>query len=176
MRLTLLLTAALTFSACTTMAGGAATMAAQAAMTDADILQVFMTSNEGEIVTSRPAVDDSQNADVRQFAQDMIAMHTEVNQRAMALELDPRENQVSLSMRQNAMAKAAQIDRASGAAQDMTYMETQVVLHGHTRDMLMNVLIPNARDPQLKALLTQSLPTVEEHLRRAQQIHHGMMM
>ena len=150
-------------------------MAAQTAMTDADILRVFMTSNDGEIVTSQAVVGDAQNAEVRQFAQMMIAEHTALNDRARALGMEPRDNQVAASMRQNATAKAAQIDGMSGAMQDRTYTETQVVLHGNTLDMLTNVLIPNARDARLRALLTEARPSVEQHFRRAQQLHMAAM-
>lgn len=145
------------------------------AMTDADILKVFMASNDGEIVTSRAVLTGTQNADVRRFAQMMVDEHTAVNARAMALALAPRDNQVSASMAQNATAKAAQIGGATGMAKDKMYMETQVVLHGNTLDMLTNVLIPGARDPQLRALLTATRPAVEGHFREAQRLHHGMM-
>ncbi len=155
------------------MADGA--MASQAMMADADVLKVFMTSNDGEIVTSQAVVGRTQNADVRAFAQMMITDHTAVNDRAAALDLQPRDNMVAMAMRQNATAKSAQIASMSGAMQDKTYMETQVVLHGHTLDMLNNVLIPNARDPQLRALLTEARGPVEQHLRRAEQIFKGMM-
>lgn len=178
MRSLLFLPAALLLSACS-MSGGmarsGAPMAAQTAMTDADILKVFMTSNDGEIVTSQAVVGDAQSAEVRQFAQMMITDHTALNDRARALGIEPRDNQVAASMRQNATAKAAQIDAMSGAMKDRTYMETQVVLHGNTLDMLTNVLIPNARDARLRALLTEARPSVEQHFRRAQQIHHAMM-
>lgn len=179
MRPFLLLSAALFLSACamtnTTAPRAGMPMAGMTAMTDADILRVFMASNEGEIVTSRAVLTGTQNADVRRFAQMMVDEHTAVNQRAMALDLDPRDNQVSASMTQNATAKAAQIGGATGAAKDRLYMETQVVMHGHTLDMLTNVLIPGARDPQLRALLTESRTAVERHFREAQRLHHGTM-
>lgn len=152
-----------------------AAMAAPTMMTDADILKVFMTSNDGEIVTSQAVVDDAQSADVRRYAQMMISMHTTLNDRARAIGIEPRDNQVSASMRQNATAKAAQINSMSGAMQDRAYMETQVVLHGNTLDMLTNVLIPNARDARLRALLTEARPSVEQHFREAQRMHHAMM-
>lgn len=180
MRFTLLLCCVVALSACGmtgNMAGRPGAMASPTmAMTDGDILKVFMTSNDGEIMTSQAVVGDAQSADVRQFAQDMIAMHTQMNQRAMALGMAPRDNQVSMSMRQNAQAKTAQIDQMAAMMQDKTYMEAQVVMHGHTLDMLTNVLIPNAQSPELRALLTAARPDVEAHFRRAQQIHHGMMM
>ncbi|HEX8297685.1 MAG TPA: DUF4142 domain-containing protein [Rubricoccaceae bacterium] len=175
MRLSLLLLSVVALSACSTMGQMAGPMAATATLSDPEILRVAMTSNEGEIITSQAVVGETQNAEVRQFAQDMIAMHTRLNEQGMALEIPPRENQVSASMTQNAAAQAGKIGAASGTAQDMMYMETQVTLHGHTLTMLDNVLIPNADEARLRAYLTAARPMVEEHLRRAQRIHHSMM-
>ena len=184
MRLSLLLTAAVLLSACASsthptgaaMAGGmpAGAMAPPTALSDADILAVFIASNAGEIVTSQAVLAGGQSADVRQYAQRMIDAHTAVNERARALRIAPRDNAVSASMTQNATAKAAQIGSMSGAAKDMAYVETQVVLHGNTLDMLTNVLIPNARDPQLKALMTETRPDVEAHLRDAERTFKAM--
>lgn len=158
------------------MGGGPMSGPMATALTDAEILQVFKTSNDGEIVTSNAVVRDAQNADARAYAQERITMRTALNGRTDALSVDPRDDQVSASMRQNATAKAAEIDRMQGAMQDMTYVEAQVVLHGHTLDMLNNVLIPNARDPQVRALLTEARPSVQDHFERAKRLHHDMMM
>ena len=179
MRFSVLLCAILLAPGCAMTGNQAGNMpmgTAMTAMSDAGILKVFMTSNDGEIVTSQAVVSDAQSADVRRYAQEMITMHTQLNERAMALQLEPRDNQVSASMRQNATAKAAQINGMAGAMQDMTYVETQVVLHGNTLDMLNNVLIPNARDASLKALLTEARPSVQQHFEQAKQLHMQMAM
>ena len=180
MRSLLLLAAAASLSACATPArttGGMSgpTAASAVTLSDPEILRVAMTSNDGEIVTSQAVVGETQNADVRQYAQEMITMHTELNEQGMALGIAPRENQVSTSMTQNATAQAGKIGAATGTQQDMLYMETQVTLHGHTLTMLDNVLIPNARDARLRAYLTAARPAVDQHFRRALQLHHAMM-
>ena len=170
-----LLALALSLSACTSMMNTAGVAPPTAPMTDADILRVFMASNTAEIATSE-TVDDSGNPAVREFATMMIQMHTQSNERAAALDLEPRENAVSLSMQQMVAGQVRQLSAASGAERDRMYMEKQVVLHGHTLDMLTHVLIPNARDPQLRALLEQARPAVAEHFNRAKMLHHQMMM
>lgn len=154
---------------------GAAGMASPTApLTDADILRVFMASNTAEVLTSQ-TVNESGNAAVRDFAQMMIQMHTESNARAEALPLAPRNNAVSRSMETMTAGQVRELTALSGAARDMMYVEKQVVLHGHTLDMLTHVLIPAARDAQLRALLEQARPNVADHLARAKQLHHQMM-
>lgn len=178
MRFSLLFCAAALLSSCAMsgsgMADGRMANGTMAPMTDADILRVFMASNTGEIVTSQPMLQGGQSAEVRQFAQRMIDEHSAVNARAEALALEPRDNLVSASMTQNVQAKAGQLAALSGAMKDMKYVEAQVVLHGHTLDMLDNVLIPNARDARLKALMTETRPAVEMHLRDAERMFKAM--
>ena len=58
---------------------------------------------------------------------------------------------------------------------DARYLEAQIVLHGHTLDMLDFVLIPNADDDAFRTLLEQARPHVEMHLRQAKRLAHRMM-
>ena len=110
------------------MAGGVAPMA----MTDADRLHVFVTGNRGEIVTSEPVVGKLTDPEVRQYAQDMIRIHRGVVDRAMALDLDPTDNPVSMAMSQQAQGVAGKLSGMSGMALDQAYVDAQIVLHGQT--------------------------------------------
>ena len=149
--------------------------AAPMAMTDANRLHVFVTGNRGEIVTSQPVVGRAASAEVRAYAQDMIQMHERVIDQAMALDLDPVDNPVSMSMTQQAAGVAGKLAEMSGTALDMAYIESQVVLHGQTLNTLDYVLIPNTRDAQARRLMEQSRPAVARHLERAKALHHEMM-
>ena len=174
MRLLASLALMLSLSACASMTGPMGAASPTAPMTDADILRVFMASNTAEVLTSQP-VRDSDNAAVRDYARMMIDMHSSVNARAEALDVEPRNNQVSMSMERMVAGQVAELTAATGAARDRMYVEKQVVLHGHTLDMLTHVLIPSARDAGLRALLETARPTVADHLNRAKQLHQQMM-
>ena len=151
-------------------------MATPMAMTDADRLHVFITGNRGEIVTSQPVVGKAASPEVRAYAQDMIRMHEQVIDRAMALDLDPMDNPVSMAMSQQAQGVAGKLAGMNGAALDMAYIESQVVLHGQTLNTLDYVLIPNTRDAAARRLMEQTRPDVARHLERAKALHHEMMM
>ena len=146
------------------------------AMTDADRLHVFITGNRGEIVTSEPVVGTLTNPDVRQFAQDMIRVHSGVIDRVMALDLEPRDNPVSMSLTQQAQGVARELSGMSGMALDMAYVDAQIVLHGQTLNTLDYVLIPNTRDAGARQLMEQVRPEVADHLRRAKALHDQMAM
>ena len=175
MRPSLLFASVVLLSACTSMGGMAGGMAGAGALGDPDILRVAMTSNEGEIVTSQPVVGDTRNADVRQFAQDMIAMHTRLNEQGMALDVDPRPNMQAMNMTRQAQGIASELEAAPADRVDVMYLEKQIALHGNTLAMLDHVLIPGARDAELRAYLQAARPMVREHLDRAMRLHHEMM-
>ena len=146
------------------------------AMSDADRLHVFITGNRAEIVTSEPVVGKLTDPEVRQFAQDMIRVHSGVIDRAMALDLDPRDNPVSMAMTQQAQGVAGKLAGMNGMALDMEYVDAQIVLHGQTLNTLDYVLIPNTRDAAARRLMEQTRPDVADHLRRAKALHNKMVM
>jgi putative membrane protein len=150
-------------------------MAATAVTEDDDILHVFITSNNGEVMTSQPFVEDFQSNEVRDFAMMMVRDHTAANERAEALPIEPDDNAVSRRMSAMATAKVAELEDMDGMELDRAYMDTQIQLHTMTLDMLDRVLIPNATDPALRALLQSARPTVATHLQEAQRIHRGLM-
>ncbi len=165
--------------ACQATRMGGANAGQPGMLTDGEILHIAMTSDMGEIVTSEPAVNKATNAQVRQFAQDMVAMHTQAAQQTRdvagreGVALQP--NQVSMTMDRSARGAAQKLNGMSGAQFDMMYLETQHTLHQHTLNDLDFVLIPDARDEQVRAHLTQKRGVVQQHLERVRQLIQAMM-
>ena len=153
--------------------------AADTTLTDAQILQVFITSNRGEIVTSEPVAGSATGSEVQQYAQRMIDVHSKVIERADSLasasNMQPEPNPVSASLTKVAKGVAQSLQGKQGAERDEAYAKAQVVLHGQTLDMLDYVLIPAVQNPELKALMEEVRPRVADHLERAQELHHAMM-
>lgn len=178
---------ALALAVCFGLGGYESSLAQQSAadttLTDAQIMQVFIVSNRGEIVTSEPVIGTATNPDVQQFAQLMIDVHSRVIEQADSLanalagggDLQPEPNPVSSSLTKVAKGVAQSLQGKQGAELDEAYAKAQVILHGHTLDMLDHVLIPGAQNAELKALLEETRPKVADHLERAQELHHAMM-
>lgn len=151
---------------------------AGAALSDAQILHVFRTANQGEVVTSEP-IGDGAEEEVAAYARHMIDKHADVLARidslAGVMGVEPQENMVSATLTQVAQGIA---DRLAGLDdpdhRDMTYMESQVALHKQTLDLLDFVLIPNAQDAALRTMLSQARATVMRHLEQAKEIHDGL--
>jgi putative membrane protein len=145
-------------------------------MTDANVAAVAHASNMDEIQTSQLALQRSQNAQVRQFAQMMITEHTAVDQQMMqmlqAKGMTMQPNQPAQAAMQATQATLANLSRATGAAFDRAYMMHQVASHRWTLASLDQSLIPSTRDDQMKAFLTTRVrPAVAMHLETAMRLN-----
>ena len=70
--------------------------------TDAQIAHIAYTADQLDIEAGKQALDKSKNADVRNFAQRMVADHSSVNDQALALvkklNVTPEDNPTSQSL------------------------------------------------------------------------------
>ena len=174
-------------AACATTAGmeasagtnGAQVNASATVMTDANVAAVAHASNLDEIQTSQVAIQRSQNAQVRQFAQQMITEHTAVDQQMMqmlqAKNMTPQPNAPAQAAMQATRAAVANLSQRSGMDFDRAYMTHQVNAHRWTLTSLDRSLIPSTRDPEMKNFLTTRVrPAVAMHLEAAQRINASM--
>jgi putative membrane protein len=144
------------------------------AMTDASIAAVASASNQNEIETSRVALQNGENAGVKQFAQRMVDDHTRMEQDMTQLlrskGMTPEENAQSTQIKQTAQAAVQAMQAMTGRQLDSAYVAHQVQSHQTTLQALESTLIPNAKDPQVKALLEKARPAVAAHLADAQKL------
>ncbi len=141
--------------------------------TDAKIAGVASVSNMSEIVPSQLALSKAQHPDVRRYAQRMIDEHTKLEAAMQAMlkqkGVTPEHNGYSYQVQQNLTALTRQLNAVSGRDFDRLYMDHQVGSHLMTLNGLDTSLIPQAKDPQMKAMLQQQVrPAVAMHLTEAQ--------
>ena len=146
---------------------------------DAKIAAVASTSNMSEILPSQVALDKAQNAQVRQFAQRMITEHQRFEQQMQQMlqqkGVAPEHNAYSYQLERNLQPMMRELQAASGAQFDRLYMQHQVGSHMNTLHALDTSLIPNARDAQMKTMLSQQVrPAVAAHYAEAQRIQAGL--
>jgi putative membrane protein len=139
--------------------------------TDANIGAILLAANNTDISYAQLAPTRAQHADVAQFASRMLADHTGVNGLATALfekiGLVPVENVTSLDFRDESAAKRDTLRELSGKSFDSAYAVNEVKYHQGLLAALDSVLIPGARHPELKQLLTTIRPAVAAHLDHA---------
>ncbi|HEX8830027.1 MAG TPA: DUF4142 domain-containing protein [Longimicrobium sp.] len=143
-------------------------------LSDANIAAVASASNQDEIQSSRVALEKGENAQVKQFAQRMVDDHSRMEQEMQALlqskGITPQDNPQSTQMKQAAQTAIQALQGMSGRQLDSAYVAHQVRSHQATLQALETMLIPNARDPQMKAMLETARPAVAQHLADAQKL------
>ncbi|MFN2566474.1 MAG: DUF4142 domain-containing protein [Gemmatimonadaceae bacterium] len=156
---------------------GATTAAAPAAapsLSDPQIAHAAVTANSIDSAAGAAARSKARNAQVREFAQQMVRDHGAVNKQAVALaqrlNVTPADNDVSRQLQQGAEQARTELAGRSGAEFDRAYIDHEVQYHQAVLDALDKTLIPGAQNAELKALLQQVRPNVAAHLDRARSI------
>jgi predicted outer membrane protein len=152
-------------------ASGAAGATASASLSKADSKAVvdMAMANMAEVEAGKMAQAKGQSQEVKTFAQQMIDDHGKALQEVQTL---AQSKGVTLPTELDAKHKAmaAKLDKLSGDAFDREYMKTGgLKAHKDTVAMLQKHQ-KNAKDADVKALATKMLPTVEQHLKAAQQM------
>jgi putative membrane protein len=158
-------------SALALTAGGAF---AQAGPTDPQIAHIVVTANQVDIDAGKLAQAKGHSKDVRAFGKRMVTDHSGVNKQAVALvtklKVTPEDNPTSQSLKQGGEDNLKNLKGLKGAAFDKAYVDHEVAYHEQVLDAVDKVLIPNAKNEELKALLVKVRPAFVAHLDHAKTI------
>jgi putative membrane protein len=149
------------------------------APSDANIAAILLAANNTDISYAKLAPTRARSAAVKDFASRMLADHTGVNKLVndvlASTGITPEDDIASLDFRDESSAKRDILRELEGHAFDSTYMDNEVTYHTKLLAALDNVLIPDARNAQMKQLLGNIRPAVAAHLAHAQQVRAGLM-
>lgn len=146
-----------------TLALGLTTMSAYAA-TPAGFVDDASAKGLAEIQTSELALQKSQSADVRTFAQMMIDDHTKANK-----ELAGVASKLNLKVADDAelMARAKKmVLEYRDESFDKSYANNQVAAHEQTIELFEEEL-KSSTAPELRAFAEKTLPKLKHHLEQA---------
>ena len=174
---------ALTTTACTTMNAGATDDTSHGAMQGNMAMPTMATayvpmaaaSDQFEIRSSQLALQRSQNADVRRYAQMMIDHHTGTTQQltaaARAVGITPPAKPPMPAMLANMMRD---LEGKSGAAFDRAYVMHQT--HSHEMALSLHRTYATSGDrAELRTVAGAAVPIVQQHLDDARRMHSAMM-
>jgi putative membrane protein len=151
--------------------GGASTSGGP---TDPQIAAIVVAANQADIDAGKLAKSKAKAKDVKQFAETMIRDHTSVNKQAKALvsklKVKPEANPTSKSLADEGKTNVAALKKLKGADFDKSYVEHEVAYHQQVLDAIHNTLLPNAKNPELKALIEKVTPAFEAHLEHAKKL------
>ncbi|HEV7913832.1 MAG TPA: DUF4142 domain-containing protein [Albitalea sp.] len=152
----------------------AAAMAQGAAPNDAQIAAIVVTANQVDIDAGKLARTVSASQEVKDFATLMVTDHGGVNQAATELvhklKVQPQPSDTSASLKQGGDANLARLKTLKGTAFDRAYVDNEVGYHQAVLDALDTVLIPNAKNEELKALMVKVRPAFVAHRDHAKQL------
>jgi putative membrane protein len=145
---------------------------------DPQIAGIVVTANQIDIDAGKLAKSRTKNKQVSEFAQGMITDHTAVNKQASALVkklgVKPEDSATSKSLKSAAGKNVANLKTLKGAAFDKAYADHEVAYHRQVLDAIDKVLIPNAKNAELKDLITKVRPAIAAHLEHAKMVQSSL--
>jgi putative membrane protein len=139
---------------------------------DQNLMRDLAQANMSEIEAGKLAQSKSKNEQVLKFAQQMVDDHTKAQQQLQQL---AQAKGVTLPTEPDAKHKAEMkmLSALSGDAFDRQYMARGGVADHKSAHKLVQRVEKRAADPDLKALAGKMLPTIDQHLAMAEEIHGG---
>jgi putative membrane protein len=145
---------------------------------DAQIAQIVLTADSVDVDYGNLAVKKTKNAEVKAFAETMIRDHSAVNAKATALAaklgMTPEASDTSKSLKSDGEKEMAKLKAMHGAEFDKAYIDNEVAYHESVIGALNTVLLPNAKNAELKALLESGKPIFESHLEHAKTLQNSL--
>jgi putative membrane protein len=136
---------------------------------EAAMLRNIAEANTAEIETGKLALEKSESAEIKKFAQMMIDDHSKGLDEVKAL---AKTKGVDLPIGPDIKHKAAMVEfkALQGDAFDSRYVKQAGVGDHEATEKLLKKTQAEARDADLKALATKMLPVVQGHLKHARQM------
>ncbi len=147
----------------------AATDAAAVPASDVAFAKEAAIGGMVEVELGNLAKEKASSSDVKQFADRMVTDHSKANDE---LKQWAQQKKVTLPTEPDATHKATKdrLSKLSGDAFDKAYMRDMV--SDHVKDVnAFKRQSTSAKDPDLKAWVTKTLPTLEEHLKLAREVN-----
>jgi putative membrane protein len=151
---------------------------AAAGPTDPQIAHIVVTANQVDIDAGKLAQSKGKSKDVKMFGKMMVTDHTGVNKQATALvkklKVTPEDNPTSQSLKKGGEENVKKLKGLKGAEFDKAYIDHEVDYHQAVLDAVDKVLIPNAKNAELKGLIEKVRPAFVAHLEKAKSIQSSL--
>jgi len=150
-----------------------ASHAKAAPLTDAQMVQIIKTVNEGEILVAHLGKQSDEHS-IRNFAENMIEQHTASNRKyeqfRVNRSLSPSASELSKTLKDESTASRRDLSHLRGPAFNKAYVDHQIKAHSKVLKLLDENIIPSVQDNQLKDLLIETRFTVSTHLNHAKKL------
>lgn len=143
-------------------------------LSDEEVASVAVVANQIDIDYANIAKDKSKDKDILGFADMMIDNHKAVIAQAVALvtklQVTPKDNAVSKKLLADAQKTEKLLRSKKGNAFNKAYIDNEVAYHKAVIGAVEGLLIPEAENAELKALLQNVVPALKGHLAHAETV------
>ena len=141
---------------------------------DPEIAAVLSAINQGEVQEAQLAIQKASSGDVKRFARNMLSAHGDMLKKEKMLfarlQITPMDNAVSRQLKNDVQTEQVpKLQGLHGKDFDRDDMQGQIEGHRHALDLL-DRMIPEAQNTDLKTDMQNARPMVEEHLRAADDV------
>lgn len=126
-------------------------------------------ANTFEIQSSQLALQKTENADVKQFAQQMINDHTKAGSTLAGITKDDKLPAPPTQLDSKHKKIMGSLQDKSGASFDSAYIKAQTKAH-HEAVNLFSKYGRSGENPDLKQFATATLPTLQSHLQHVERL------
>jgi putative membrane protein len=140
---------------------------------DREFMEDIAHANLAEIATGKMALEKSQNAEVKQFAQKMIDDHTKAQDELKQL-ADSKGVKLPTETDMMHKTKATTLKPLTGELFDKQYIKHAGVGDHESTHKLLTKVKGKAKDADLKAYAEKTIKAVDEHLTMAKQLEQQM--
>jgi len=158
----------------TTQSGSAqrSTTTAQLAGAEQAFIKEAATGGLMEVELGKLAAEKASSAEVKQFGQRMVDDHGKANQQLSTI-AQQKNVQVPTELTGKAKSDYDRLSKLSGEQFDRAYM--QLMVRDHRKDVGdFRKQSTSAKDADVKSFASQTLPTLEEHLKLAEQTQSSL--
>lgn len=142
-----------------------------ATLSEPQIIAVAEAANAGEVAQGKLAENKAKKQPTKSFADLIVAEHEEANQKveslAEELHASPKPSRLADQIKKDGDAVQRKLNQTAAAVFDRVYLQSQIDEHREVLKMIDDRLIPSAKSPKLKSLLSDLRTHVAHHMQVA---------
>jgi len=144
---------------------------------DGQLAAVVQAIHQDQMQEAQLAEQRATSPELKRYARDMVTSHRNIMNENQSLlsqaQITPSDNAVSQQLRTDAQNEMSTLEGLRGRDFDREYLDSQIRDHNKAIE-LVDRIIPNIKNPQLKAHLQNVRTRLEGHLREAERIQQKM--
>jgi len=139
---------------------------------DRDFIHKAAMGGLAEVQLGQLALRQAEDAQVKDLARTLVDDHSKVNQQLMEL-AEKKGVDVSRNLDREHRSRVDNLAKRSGREFETAFVNEAIQDHQKDLELFQNEA-QNGQDPDLKALAEKTVPTLREHLRKAQDLQRQL--